>query len=759
MPTDTTFRLSTYLALAAACAALGCAESEYLPEVGAFAAVVVVGLGVIYRLETRVELLSIPAANTLGGTIAFAGAAWAGFRVIRELQTNEHADLGWPQFLVALMSPVLMAGVSVKLLRRAKHAGDYWYLHAAGLAAVALAGAMSRTPLVLALGGAYAAAAVWSLSEFYLRRADGTVAPIPGRGPARPRPVAVAFGSRPGRVRRTLGWAATTAAVAGLVFLFTPRSSFGRLDFGNPRMEVGYGADQTTDLNRTGELEENHELAFEVTADAGGVAKTDLGANQRWRGKILVSYAGGSWRRDGAPKRPEITGRAVRRDAWVPPDLGPGRYRLTFDVPVKLRAHLLADPVAWAAGRPPPVADLPPSGPPQPWYPLPDGSFVSLSSSRSSALTTRYVQYTRAFADPDLGPGFTIRPSPSGESVGDALLDNPVPAVRNYAGQLLAMLVREQRLPAAAAAREPVRLRVADEHHEAVARAFCRHLAESPEFTYTTALRRGNAAVDPVEDFLLTTRAGHCERYATALALMLRSQGIPAVLVLGFKGCDHVGGGRYEVRQDNAHAWVEALVARPDRDPAGPWHWLALDPTPSAAAAEAADATEGTGWGARTAGAVRDEVSQFFWRSTPDQRRQAVADAVAVVVRPGPVVALLALVAFAFLGRSAKRRIARRRTEYASEPARWFGQLLTALAARGFTPAPGETPREFADATAASLRDRAATAAAAGVPIEWAAAYYEVRFGGTDIDPAERARLAGRLTELKAALAAAGGSR
>ena len=67
---------------------------------------------------------------------------------------------------------------------------------------------------------------------------------------------------------------------------------------------------------------------------------------------------------------------------------------------------------------------------------------------------------------------------------------------------------------------------------------------------------------------------------------MLRSQGIPAVLVLGFKGCEHVEGGKYLVRQEQAHAWVAALVPTPGQveKPADPrdrvYHWLSLDPNP-----------------------------------------------------------------------------------------------------------------------------------------------------------------------------------
>lgn len=96
--------------------------------------------------------------------------------------------------------------------------------------------------------------------------------------------------------------------------------------------------------------------------------------------------------------------------------------------------------------------------------------------------------------------------------------------------------------------------------------------------------------VDPLERFVAERRKGHCEYFASALAMMLRSQDIPSRLVVGYKGGDWNSVGQYYlVRQSHAHAWVEVLLATsevPPEDIAGKpsgkhsGAWYRLDPTP-----------------------------------------------------------------------------------------------------------------------------------------------------------------------------------
>ena len=94
----------------------------------------------------------------------------------------------------------------------------------------------------------------------------------------------------------------------------------------------------------------------------------------------------------------------------------------------------------------------------------------------------------------------------------------------------------------------------------------------------------------PVEAFLLERTEGHCEYFASAMVVLLRSAGLPARIVNGFAGGHgNTLGGFLEVAQSDAHSWVEV----PFRE-AG---WVRFDPTPADLRLASADALRETaGW-------------------------------------------------------------------------------------------------------------------------------------------------------------------
>jgi protein-glutamine gamma-glutamyltransferase len=91
-------------------------------------------------------------------------------------------------------------------------------------------------------------------------------------------------------------------------------------------------------------------------------------------------------------------------------------------------------------------------------------------------------------------------------------------------------------------------------------------------YAYTLDLADPGAA-DPLAYFLFTRRAGHCEYFAAAMTVMLRSLGVPARYVNGFLGGEYNDvGDDYIVRARDAHSWVEIFFPG--------YGWLTFDPTP-----------------------------------------------------------------------------------------------------------------------------------------------------------------------------------
>jgi len=89
-------------------------------------------------------------------------------------------------------------------------------------------------------------------------------------------------------------------------------------------------------------------------------------------------------------------------------------------------------------------------------------------------------------------------------------------------------------------------------------------------FRYSTSVRSGSDSTY-LEQFL-TERIGYCEQFAAAMALMARSQGIPARVAVGFAPGRAVSPGTWSVSSHNAHAWPELWIPGTG--------WTRFEPTP-----------------------------------------------------------------------------------------------------------------------------------------------------------------------------------
>ncbi len=205
---------------------------------------------------------------------------------------------------------------------------------------------------------------------------------------------------------------------------------------------------------------------------------------------------------------------------------------------------------------------------------------------------------------------------------------------------------------------------------------------------------------DPVEWFLKTSRAGHCEFFASSMVLLLRSLGIPARLQAGFAGGERDGRGSIVVRQSHAHAWVVAWVGVGEP---GSWasergggEWQIFDPTP-------AEGQPVLGRGAAAVGlfGVWEEVETAWDRWVLTFSLADQLDAVHAAIEVGAAhrdelaAAVLVMVAMALVLR--RRAAWARRRRSARRPPTLAGRLLArvywAAHEAGLGTVEGTTPR------------------------------------------------------------------
>jgi len=314
-----------------------------------------------------------------------------------------------------------------------------------------------------------------------------------------------------------------------------------------------------------------------------------------------------------------------------------------------------------------------------------------------------------------------------------------------------------------------------------------RYLHHEGGFTYTLnppPRRRSLAEEDPINEFVVQGRQGHCEYFASALALMLRSQGIPSRLIVGYKGGEwNSVGGYYEVRQLEAHAWVEAWIFQGDQ----PLGWLRLDPTPGAQVPVVTSAASWKQisnyvhylWARYVLGmdaTFQEELTQpllaLFQRETWENAGHWVLTAVvgegwpsqeafnwrAGVVAVGAQLLLVLLYGVMRVLIIRVRAWRRRRAPRLRNVPQidFYVRLERVLARCGLARRESQTPWEFAESAANLLAGPALTLAPILLPI--VQAYYGVRFGGASLSDHERREIEEELARLEAAVATAEGN-
>lgn len=321
-------------------------------------------------------------------------------------------------------------------------------------------------------------------------------------------------------------------ALSLALFLVLPRTmADARISPFSRGYSVGFS--DGVDLSKTGTLQQDFSPVMRVESLDG----TLIGA-QRWRGVALSLFDGVRWSRASQPPGELPLSSEGYKPKWKARRQGLKFRRLQYSVtvePLALRAVFVA-------------------GVPE----LIRGSFRRLWKTPSDSLLVeggaaaqglRY-QATSWISDPD-----SISPQRVVDLYSEDFVEFNVslpadtdPRIRQTALQI----VGERTNPLERA------------------RAIESHLKTT--FGYTLSLPTERAD-DPLTQFLFERREGHCEYFASAMAVMLRTLGIPARLVNGFAGGAYNPlSGMHVIRSSDAHSWVEAYIPR--------YGWLEFDPTP-----------------------------------------------------------------------------------------------------------------------------------------------------------------------------------
>jgi len=723
-------------------------------------------------------------AGDIGGVMALL-FAFVQFR-------RETSDVG----LLALVNFVVYVQFVLQL--KEKRTGIYWLLILLSLMQVAVAAALDVRLMFGILLAFYMLVAIFALSLFYLFRESlrsqaDAAASVAGqtsalRAHARwPLPAqatrfagSLAPQQRDELVGRPLVWLTLNSALIALlvtvfVFYAFPRSSEMQWQSNNAqqaRREVGFSTEVT--LGEQGDVSESTEEVMQVWLthpDSGRVYELD--DLPLFRGIVLTNYEHKRWS-------------ASRRSSQLPlldtrpPSSKPlvmQRFRVQ---PVKDRvlfsiypsyAYEISDALLYDAIR------------------------EQIKREEAEGTTSEYELYTSGLTNRRMAKIVAASRAPSEEELRKLSALPPVSEEGNdplaQTKALTAELVKD----------------IPEDDHFNRARVLTNYLRDSTRFSYSLQPVPRDPTLDPVEDFVNQTRAGHCEYFASALALMLRSIGIPTRLALGFKGGefdeDH-----YNVRQMDAHAWVEAYLP-PERIPPGNLSevdsengaWMVLDPTTSNSpqaistaefllqSAKRGLSAIRTGWNNYVLGMdyerqqnaifgpIVDTTTAFIhgvsdpdtWVGVFAHLRSMISPAYWGLANGGwfswrgavaaIVIMLMSLAAYrlGYLGLARWRHWGQPAGDAATSrdiDVEFYRRFEALLRQHHLVRNACQTPREFALAVGGQLAESPRTAPAASLPRQIAEMFYRVRFGRRPLDPPEAETVERALTELAGALAA-----
>jgi transglutaminase-like putative cysteine protease len=349
---------------------------------------------------------------------------------------------------------------------------------------------------------------------------------------------------------------------AAAIFFVLPRISTGYLSAFARSNEISTGFSDRVQLGQIGEIQQSSSLVMHIQIDGDPHGSYDL----KWRGVTLNLFDGKTWFNPHAQH--------------VVPSLGSGRFLLSRPgapadklQPARsgriVHYHVLMEPLVSNVFFLAPTPNLL------------QGNYRLVSIDNGDAVFNLDSEHpvSRYEATSDIA-----QPSPAQlRPTGDA-----------YPPDILLNYLQLPRLDARIAPLAQQISASADNNYDKAA-AIETYLRT--KFGYTLQLPR-TVPRDPVANFLFERKQGHCEYFASSMAVMLRTLGIPSRVVNGFRtGEFNDLTSQYLVRASSAHSWVEVYFPG--------YGWISFDPTP------AAPAQMRTGW---SRSALYLDALASFWR-------------------------------------------------------------------------------------------------------------------------------------------------
>ena len=324
------------------------------------------------------------------------------------------------------------------------------------------------------------------------------------------------------------------------LFFIMPRMSAGYLGGYSYGTDLSSGFSDHVQLGQIGKIQQSNAVVMHVQIDGDTIGRYDL----HWRGIALSDFDGRTWtnprnqfilQRD-ADNTFQIPHRNAALTSYVTPNLSRENlihYRVLME-PIGTNIFFLA-PIAHSV-----TGD---------YHLLAVDTGGAIYNADSSVPVSRYE------ANSDIAT-----PAPAELRA----------AEKNYPAQITDRFLRLPTLDARVPqlAQQITRSASNDFDKAAAIESYLR-----TRFGYTLELPRTPVS-DPVANFLFVRKQGHCEYFASSMAVMLRTIGIPSRVVNGFRSDEFNDiTGNYIVRAKDAHSWVEAYFPG--------YGWQMFDPTPS----------------------------------------------------------------------------------------------------------------------------------------------------------------------------------